>query len=70
MALERLVATHAAKMDTDPETLVLVEPDAFEEPGSEVVAELEPESELNIAVKPGPVVVDEFEAELEIEKLL
>ena len=47
MTLERLVASQVAKRDTDPETPVLIKPDVLEEPGSEVVAELEPKPETD-----------------------
>jgi len=72
VALERLVVSHAAKMNTDPEHPVLVEPNVLVEAGSEVVAELEPEPEADIAAKPEPetVVVDEPEPEAKIEESL
>jgi len=55
-------------MDTDPELPILIEPDFLEEPGSEVVAELEHEAEPDNAAKaePEPTVVDEPEPEPEI----
>ena len=54
VALERLVASQAAKMDTDLEPPVLIEPDVLEEPGSEVVAELKHEPEIAGDDKPKP----------------
>ena len=41
-------------MDKNSEPPVSVEPDILEEPGSIVVAKLEPEPEPDIAVKPEP----------------
>jgi len=41
VALERLVVSQVAKMNIDPKPSVLVEPGFLEEPGSEVVIELE-----------------------------
>jgi len=72
VALQKRVASQAAKRDTDPEPSALVEPDVLEEPGSEVVAELEHEPEQDNAVKlePEPVVVDEPEPEPKIEEPL
>jgi len=54
VALERLVVSQTVKMDTDLEPLVFIEPDILERPGSEVVAELEPEPGLDNATKPEP----------------
>ena len=53
MALEKLVTNQAIKMNTDPEPLVLVEPNVLEELRSEVV-ELESEPKLDNAAKPEP----------------
>ena len=52
-------------MDTDPDFSVLIEPDVLKEPGSEVVAELEPEPEPDNTAKPKPepAVVDEPKSE-------
>jgi len=66
VTLEKLVASQAAKRDTDLEPPSLVESDVLEESGSEVVVELEPKSEPNNAVKPEPAVIDEPEPEPEI----
>ena len=55
-------------MDTDPEPPVLVEPDVLEEPGSEVVAELEQDNATKLESE--PTVVDESEPEPEIEESL
>ena len=60
VGLERLVASQAAKMNTDPKPPVLVEPDVLEEIGSEVVVELKPEPESNNAAKPEPAIIDEL----------
>ena len=72
VALKKLVASQAAKRDTDPEPSALVEPDVLEEPGSEVVIELEHEPEQDNAAKLElePVVVDEPEPKSKIEEPL
>jgi len=58
--VEKLFASYAAKVDSDPEPLVLVEPGIVDKPKPEAINEPEPE----------PEVVDEPESEPEVVELV